>query len=396
MTSQLLMNVNSFLTKIKQYSEHQFAIWRILFGVYATYFSLTLIPYTVELFSNQGIYSHSPTTFPFPNILYWLDAPSVVIGLSIFSAIACIGITIGYQRRLSALIAWYIHACWFGRNIFIEDPSMAYVGLLFILLAIIPSGEVWSFDKKRSEKDITWNMPLMSYWTALLALGIGYTISGLDKFQAIGWQVGDAMYYMLDLQMTRDNLIANLVKDMPFTGFQYLTWFAALGMLFALPGLLWKRSRFITWIIVTSMFITSTILFELTQVTLAMLLFHLFIFDRTWIPAKKANGNITLFYDTNCNLCQTYKTFIETEEHKNKTTFTSIRDRDTEFDSLILSIDGKEYTYSDSVLQHWHYLGGIWRVFAFLLLPIPKIIRDSVYKFVSKHRYKWFGTCDCE
>ena len=41
-------------------------------------------------------------------------------------------------------------------------------------------------------------------------------------------------------------------------------------------------------------------------------------------------------------------------------------------------------------MQTFKHLGGPWR-FLRLLSVVPRPIRDTVYDFIAKNRYKWFG-----
>ncbi len=60
-------------------------------------------------------------------------------------------------------------------------------------------------------------------------------------------------------------------------------------------------------------------------------------------------------------------------------------------DSIILFIpDNQYYIKSSAVLKILDSFGEIWKlsqVFWF----IPKPIRDYIYDFIAKNRYKWFG-----
>lgn len=63
-------------------------------------------------------------------------------------------------------------------------------------------------------------------------------------------------------------------------------------------------------------------------------------------------------------------------------------------DSILLIEPGVAYfTQSDAALRVAQELGGLWRVLA-LFRWIPKPIRDAVYNFIAKNRYKWFGKED--
>lgn len=62
-------------------------------------------------------------------------------------------------------------------------------------------------------------------------------------------------------------------------------------------------------------------------------------------------------------------------------------------DSIILIDNGKHYKKSNAALFIAKHLSGFWPLlFGFIILP--KFIRDSVYDYVAKNRYNWFGKKD--
>ena len=113
------------------------------------------------------------------------------------------------------------------------------------------------------------------------------------------------------------------------------------------------------------------------------------------------NPKIILF-DGVCNLCDsTIQKIIELDK-KNIFKFASLQSEfgqdflkkhqlnEEEFQSMIL-IDGENfYTKSDAALRIGKELGGIYSIAGFFLV-VPKFIRNSVYDFIAKNRYKWFG-----
>jgi predicted DCC family thiol-disulfide oxidoreductase YuxK len=62
------------------------------------------------------------------------------------------------------------------------------------------------------------------------------------------------------------------------------------------------------------------------------------------------------------------------------------------FSSIVL-IDDKVLFKSDAVLAVARRLSGGWRAIG-LLRVLPRFIRDGVYDFVSRHRYRLFGKSD--
>ena len=113
------------------------------------------------------------------------------------------------------------------------------------------------------------------------------------------------------------------------------------------------------------------------------------------------NYKIILF-DGVCNLCNGAVTYIIKRDRKNVFKFAALqsdigRELISKFnidtskvDSIIL-IDGeKHYEKSSAALRIAKELSGAHPLlFGFMVLP--KFIRDSVYDYIAKNRYKWFG-----
>lgn len=58
----------------------------------------------------------------------------------------------------------------------------------------------------------------------------------------------------------------------------------------------------------------------------------------------------------------------------------------THIDSVILIEDEKAYIYSDAALRIARQLENPWRLISIAKI-VPKIIRDTVYKFIAKNRH---------
>ncbi|HHM20383.1 MAG TPA: thiol-disulfide oxidoreductase DCC family protein [Bacteroidetes bacterium] len=61
--------------------------------------------------------------------------------------------------------------------------------------------------------------------------------------------------------------------------------------------------------------------------------------------------------------------------------------------TVVLICDGRLYTKSDAALQTFKHLGGPWRYLRVFTI-VPRKIRNAVYDFIARHRYKWFGKKD--
>lgn len=60
------------------------------------------------------------------------------------------------------------------------------------------------------------------------------------------------------------------------------------------------------------------------------------------------------------------------------------------YNSFMLVENGKLYTRSAGALRVVKHLSGGWRLlYAFIV--VPAFIRDAVYNWIARNRYKWFG-----
>jgi predicted DCC family thiol-disulfide oxidoreductase YuxK len=61
--------------------------------------------------------------------------------------------------------------------------------------------------------------------------------------------------------------------------------------------------------------------------------------------------------------------------------------------SMLLHENGVWYRKSDAALRVLAGLGGAWGL-ARPLLGFPRFLRDAVYDFIARNRYRWFGKRD--
>ncbi|MBP2833553.1 DUF393 domain-containing protein [Aquimarina sp. U1-2] len=114
-------------------------------------------------------------------------------------------------------------------------------------------------------------------------------------------------------------------------------------------------------------------------------------------------GKKIILFDGVCNLCDSAINFVIKHDKNDVFRYASLQsdigkklisERSIDsatIDSIIL-IDPKlaYYHKSTAALQITKQLSGIYPVFSVFLI-VPKTIRDWVYDFVAKNRYKWFG-----
>lgn len=59
-------------------------------------------------------------------------------------------------------------------------------------------------------------------------------------------------------------------------------------------------------------------------------------------------------------------------------------------DSIVLIEQGKAYVYADAAMRIGRKLGGVYRLLSVGRL-LPRAWRDGIYKWIARHRLKWWG-----
>ena len=58
--------------------------------------------------------------------------------------------------------------------------------------------------------------------------------------------------------------------------------------------------------------------------------------------------------------------------------------------SFVFIENGQAYTRSTAALKVCRYLNWPWPL-CYIFLIVPKLIRDGIYNWIARNRYKWFG-----
>jgi predicted DCC family thiol-disulfide oxidoreductase YuxK len=101
------------------------------------------------------------------------------------------------------------------------------------------------------------------------------------------------------------------------------------------------------------------------------------------------NQSIVLF-DGICNMCKKTLQFSSLQSEFAKKKLTEINFT-VDINSIIFIKNNTAYFYSDATANILIEVGGFYKIVGKFILLFPKFIRDSVYKFIAKHRYQWFG-----
>ena len=309
----------------KPISPYQFAVFRVVFGLYLTVHFGQLFPYAGELFSGEGVIGDArlnPLYGLFPNPLAIWDDPIIARLFLATAVVLSFAFTAGVFRRSTAILLWFLWACLFHRNNLISNPGIPYVGLLLILCALLPPGDRLSiasiFRRDANGHGDSWQFPALVYWTAWILLAAGYTFSGLVKLGSPSWVNGEAMTMLLENPLARNGIFRQMALELPSFVLKLLTW-SALGLeLIFLFASFSRLARMWTWTLMIGMHLGIVLVVDFADLTLGMLMIHLFVLDPDWFPepARLVGKRNVVFFDGVCLMCNATVKFLAGEDHK--------------------------------------------------------------------------------
>jgi len=120
---------------------------------------------------------------------------------------------------------------------------------------------------------------------------------------------------------------------------------------------------------------------------------------------KKTQDKPIIFFDGVCNLCNSSIQFILKRDKNELFLFSSLQSdaskeillqyklENLTLSTIILLEDGIIHQKSTAILRIAKRLSGIYK-YAYVFIIVPTFIRDTIYSFIAKRRYKWFGKKD--
>lgn len=109
-----------------------------------------------------------------------------------------------------------------------------------------------------------------------------------------------------------------------------------------------------------------------------------------------------VLFDGVCNLCSSSVQFILSRDKSGVFHYASLQSdfgqaflasrnlSQEDFDSVILIEGDQFFVKSDAALRISSRLGGLWPLLGIGRI-LPRKIRDALYDFIARRRYRWFG-----
>jgi len=113
-------------------------------------------------------------------------------------------------------------------------------------------------------------------------------------------------------------------------------------------------------------------------------------------------GQPVILFDGVCNFCNGMVNFVIKRDKNAALKFSTLQSeigqnlltannfQDPDLRSFVFIEKGELYTRSTAALKVCKYMKGLWPLmYGFII--VPKFIRDGIYNWLAKNRYRWFG-----
>lgn len=122
------------------------------------------------------------------------------------------------------------------------------------------------------------------------------------------------------------------------------------------------------------------------------------------VPYPQQDDHAIILFDGVCNLCNGAVNFLVDRDPNGRFKLGALQSDAAEpllernglfpdLESFVLIHQGRAYRRSEAALRVAWRLGGLWRLLYPLLL-VPRPLRDAVYDWIARNRYRWFGKRD--
>ena len=117
---------------------------------------------------------------------------------------------------------------------------------------------------------------------------------------------------------------------------------------------------------------------------------------------ENSNNKAIILFDGVCNLCNASINFIINHDTKNYFLFTPLQSEqgiellrkfnldNNQLESLVLIENNRIYLKSTAALRVAKHLNKLYSLL-YLFIILPPFIRNGIYEYIARNRYKWFG-----
>jgi hypothetical protein len=257
-----------------------FRLWRVLFGLYVTYYVAIDLPFLDEMFTTAGtLVKEGRYVALLPG-----TPRDTVRAVWLVAVVAGSLVTLGVARRPAALMLWLCLCVFDDANVAVRTPEQPHVKLALLLLVALPGGEGTPWQKPRADFVIDDALRAVM-WLSLVGMNLSAGVTKL-LYADDSWADGTALRFLLDSHAGwRRAYLGDLFDRAPDVVIAAGTWFSMAVELLGVVCVLHPRARRGWWTASLAMHIGISLLLNIAQVSFGMILTHLFLLRVEWLPS---------------------------------------------------------------------------------------------------------------
>jgi hypothetical protein len=266
------------------------AVFRIAFGLLATFWTLSLLPNLFVFYGPAGILPSYPQSGPGAwGVLALSNSEPFVVLVFVMTLLGSLALTAGLHTRFAAVVVYLGILAFARRNPLVGNSGDELMCSLALLCALAPSGAALSLDRLRTAPGRFWEFPSYSPWALRLVqiqLSVIYLSAVWQKVEGDLWRNGTAVSYALRITdihrfATPDFLTDSIVLS------ELLT-YGTLALEVSLGILVWNRAAR-PWVLALgiSMHVGIDLFILVGFFSFAMIVSYI-----AFIPPEAASGRI--------------------------------------------------------------------------------------------------------
>ena len=264
------------------HEQRHFQIFRILLGLFSCFYFVRFGYYAEFAIGKEGVIPSS--RFPSLGIINLFSFFGNSLGYDVACYLAAFVSLLFAFKLLFILASLFLWFSWSSITYQVPMYSCAYegyLGYLFIASLLAEPTKLGPIISKELR------------YSGGLVLGFAYLASALNKWnKSPGWVNGQVVEMLCNTRLMNSDLIASTCLSAPPWFLKTLTW-GGLGMEFSFLFLfIIKRTRWLAFLLGSSMHLGTLIFMQIIDVSLAMLLMYVFIWDPSWTTRVLAKLNL--------------------------------------------------------------------------------------------------------
>jgi hypothetical protein len=177
------------------------ALFRIAFGLLATFWTLSLLPNLFAFYGPAGILPTYPQSSPGAwGVLALSNSEPFVVLVFAMTLLGSMALTVGLHTRFAAVVVYLGILAFTRRNPLVGNSGDELMCTLALFCALAPSGAALSLDRLRTAPGRFWQFPSYSPWALRLIqiqLSVIYVSAVWQKVEGDLWRNGTAVSYAL-------------------------------------------------------------------------------------------------------------------------------------------------------------------------------------------------------